>query len=396
MNTLGRRLVRCAVLALATATAAAAPPRPHILLILVDDLKPALGCYGDPAAVTPNMDRLASQGMRFEPAFCRQAVCAPSRFHRMLGAYSTTTGLYGLGDADGRIADEATRRIEAAAERARRDGTPAFLAIGFVRPHLPFSVPQRYWDPVDPARLPRPSLRTLLRGAPAIAGKKGGDIANYEPVGPNGTIAPKVERPLIHGYYAAVAYVDAQIGRILDALERAGLAPNTIVVSWGDNGFHLGDHGLRTKHTNYEQATRIPLIIAGPGVGSPGSATRQPAGRVDIFPTLCDLAGLPPPRGPPAPDGLSLLPVLRDPGVRVRDHVLHVYSRGKILGRAVRTERYRLVEWMRFGDDDACAEIGLYDYEADPQETVNLAAERPELVARLRAILAAAPVRVPP
>ncbi len=483
-------------LAVAAATAGAAPRHSHVLLILVDDLKPALGCYGDRAAVTPHMDSLAARGLRFDLAYCHQAVCAPSRFHLMLGAHSTSTGLYGLGQrlrevlpdavtlpqhlaqyggyrteslgkvyhighgnegdpssfrvppfddkvieyadpastrgrrtreealfenwtrgrvgelprgpawespevpdeayADGRVAAEAVRRLEAAAERARREGTPFFIAVGFARPHLPFSVPRRYWERVDPAKLPRPPLRSLPRGAPAVAGKRGGEIANYEPIGEDGTVSEEVERTLIHGYYASVAYVDAQIGRLLAAVDGLGLASETIIVLWGDNGFHLGDHGLWTKHTNYEQATRVPLIVVAPGVTRPGRVTRQPAGAVDLLATLCELAGLPAPRGPQPRDGVSLLPVLRDPAARVRDHVLHVFPRGPVLGRAVRTERHRLVEWRRVEDPADRAEIELYDLMEDPEETVNLAPDRPELVRELGRILARYPDPRPP
>lgn len=227
-------------------------------------------------------------------------------------------------------------------------------------------------------------------GAPAVAGKRGGEIAAYEPVPPDGAVGPELARRLIHGYYAAVSYADAQIGRVLDALDRLGLRDSTLVVLWGDNGFHLGDHGIWTKHTNYEQAARVPLLIAAPGITRPGSVTRQPAGTVDSFPTLCELAGLPAPRGPQPTDGISLLPVLRDPAVRVRDHVFHCYPKAK-LGRAIRTERYRLVEWKRADELAETAELELYDYDADPGETRNFADELPAVVERLRRILAAYP-----
>jgi iduronate 2-sulfatase len=184
--------------------------------------------------------------------------------------------------------------------------------------------------------------------------------------------------------------VDAQIGKVMAELDRLGLAENTIVVLWGDNGFHLGDLGIWTKHTNYEQATHIPLVIIAPGVTKPGSHTSQPAESVDLFPTLAELAGLPAPTGPQPIDGLSLVPVLKDPAVRVRDHAYHAYPKGRI-GRAIRAERYRLVEWKKPGAPAATAEYELYDYQKDPRETRNLCADNPEVVRKLKAILAKYP-----
>lgn len=469
------------------------PDRPNVLLILVDDLKPALRCYGDQAAISPHIDALAARGLRFESAYCNQAVCAPSRFTLMLGSHSTTTGLYGLGSqlrekvpdavtmpqyfaaagyrteslgkvfhighgnfgdpasfdsppfvdkvieyldpastaggrltreealftnqrlgeipslprgaafespsasdegyADGRVAAKAIRRLADAKRRRDAGGPPFFLAVGFVRPHLPFSVPRRYWDLHDPADLPRPETERPPEGAPRVAHKRGGEIAAYEPVPSDGEVGPELRQELIHGYYAAVSYVDAQIGKVTAALDELGLADETIVVLWGDHGFHLGDHGIWTKHTNYEQATRIPLLVVAPGVTRPGSSTGQLAESVDLFPTLAEAAGLPTPQTTQRLDGVSLAPVLRDPSARVRDHAYHVYPKRR-LGRAIRTERHRLVEWKRIGDDSPAA-YELYDYVDDPIETTNLADQRPDVVARLRSILDRHPAPAP-
>jgi iduronate 2-sulfatase len=259
-----------------------------------------------------------------------------------------------------------------------------------VRPHLPFSAPRRYWDLHDPAALPVPRHEELPAGAPEVAGKRGGEITNYAPVPERGKLDEALKRKLIHGYYASVSFADAQIGKVLDELDRLELAGSTIVVLWGDHGFHLGDLGIWTKHTNYEQANRIPLIVVAPGVTSPGSSTRQLAESADIFPTLAELAGLPAPAGPQRLDGVSLVPVLKDPAARVRDHAFHAYPRGR-LGRAIRTERHRLVEWKDPGEPPQAAEYELYDYETDPQETRNLASSHPEIVATLKAMLARYP-----
>ncbi len=473
-----------------------ATKRPNVLLILVDDLKPALGCYGDSAALTPHIDALAARGLRFDLAYCNQAVCAPSRYNLMPGSHSTTTGLYGLesklrkivpdavtlpqhfarhggyrteslgkiyhighgnrGDpesfsiphlkdkvieyldpaskpegkltreeamfqnmpmpaggmnslprgaafeapdvadeayADGRIALETIRRLTAAKALRDKDGTPFFIAAGFARPHLPFSAPKKYWDLHDPEKLPKPAYEKFPEGSPEPAHKHGGEIRNYFPVPDKNDpafISTEVKHQLIHGYYARTSYVDAQIGKVIESLDKLGLAENTIVVLWGDHGFHLGDLGIWTKHTNYEQANRIPLLISAPGVTTPGSVTRQPAESVDLFPTLAALAGFPAPVGPQPIDGISLVPVLRDPAARVRDHAFHAYPKSK-LGRAIRTEHYRMVEWKPMRGSEKQADYELYDYQVDPLETRNLAGELPDVLTHLKAILATYP-----
>ena len=485
---------RVLILKLLTAiglAATQAAQKPNVLLILVDDLKPALGCYGDQLAKTPNMDALARHGMRFDLAYCNQAVCAPSRFTLMLGSHSTSTGLYGLGShlrkaypgavtmpqhfakhgyrteslgkvfhighgnqgdpesfsvthfhdkvieyldpqstdggkltreealftnqklgqirslprgaayespvasdtdyADGRVADETIRRLKAAKQRLAKDGTSFFITAGFVRPHLPFSAPKKYWDIHDPAKLPMPLNREFPEDAPKVALKRGGEIAAFKPVPSNGEIDEELTRKLIHGYYASTSYVDAQIGKVTRALEELDLAKDTIVVLWGDHGWHLGDLSIWTKHTNFEQANRIPIIIVAPGLVRPGSVTSQLAETVDVFPTLSELAGLPAPRGPQPIDGVSLVPVLKNPNARVRNHAYHAYPRGGKLGRAIRTQRYRLVEWKKHSDPGARVDYELYDYKTDPWETQNQYADRPKIAKRLKTILSKHP-----
>ncbi len=483
------RLVRLALLSLsAWAGALAAAPRPNVLLICVDDLKPNLGTYGDRLAKTPNLDRLAARGMRFDLAYCNQSVCAPSRNNLMLGSRSTSLGIYGLSQnfrqavpnavtltqhfmqhgwrseaigkilhtghgnheddaswsvpilkekvveyldpknsadgqltreeayftnqkldairslprgaawekrdvpdnayADGRIADEGIRRLQAAVTRT---DTPFFLALGFVKPHLPLAAPTKYWDMHDPKAFTLALDQRDPEGAPDYAGKRGGEIVNYDPLTVENLRDETTQRTLLHAYYACVSFMDAQIGRVLDELDRLKLADRTLIVLWGDHGWHLGDHGYWTKHTTYEEANRIPMIIVAPGVAKPGSSSRQLAETVDIFPTLAELAGLPAPRGPQPIDGLSLVPVLRDPSKTVRDHAYHAYPRGERMGRAIRTERYRLVEWKKPGAAPDTAEFELYDYRDEPAEKRNLAATQPAVVAELRKILARHP-----
>lgn len=296
---------------------------------------------------------------------------------------------------DGRIAQEAIQRLRAAKDRP---GTPFFLAVGFLKPHLPFVAPKRYWDLYDRAAFQPHPLQKPPEGAPAFAPTTWGELRQYSDIPETGPLSPDQQRLLIHGYHAAVSYVDAQIGRVLDELDRLGLAANTILVLWGDHGWHLGDHGMWCKHTNYEQANRIPLLICAPGVTAPGRRTRALAESVDLYPTLCELAGLP---VPPGLEGTSLVPVLRQPeSASTKEAIFHVYPRsprglGPLLGRAVRTARYRLVEWKRPGAPADTAILELYDYEADPEETRNWASQQPEVVARLRALLAQQPEAKP-
>ena len=235
-----------------------------------------------------------------------------------------------------------------------------------------------------------PEIEDLPDGAPKVAGKRGGEINNFKPVPTASEMPTELKRQLIHGYYASTAYVDAQIGKVTNELQQLDLADNTIVVLWGDHGWHLGDLGIWTKHTNYEQANRIPLIFVAPGTARPGSATKQLAETVDIYPTLCELAGLPHPKGPQPIDGLSLVDVLRDPNRRVRNHAYHAYPKRK-LGRAIRTERYRLVEWLVPGQPLASAEYELYDYGAGSTEQKNIIREQPQIAKQLQAILAEYP-----
>jgi iduronate 2-sulfatase len=281
---------------------------------------------------------------------------------------------------DGALAAETIRRLKAARSRPAE---PFFLAVGFVKPHLPFCAPKRYWDLYDPAGFATPPLQTPPANAPKYAPTSWGELRQYRGIPESGPLSGDLARTLIHGYHAATSYMDAQVGRVLEALEETGLAGNTIVVFWGDHGWHLGDHGQWCKHSNYEEAARIPLIVAGPGARA-GARTTALVESVDLYPTLCELAGLP---ARPGLDGRSFRALLADPGAVGKDAVLHVYPRGERLGRALRTATHRLVEWKKPGAAAETAEVELYDYEADPAETRNLASEQPEKVQSLRAIL---------
>ncbi len=287
--------------------------------------------------------------------------------------------------ADGQIADEAAARLRKA---AAKPDEPFFMAVGFLRPHLPFMAPKKYWELYERSSFQPPKRQTPPEGAPAFARTTWGELRAYSDMPEVGSLSLDQQRELIHGYHAAVSYMDAQLGRVLDALDASPLAKNTIIVLWGDHGWHLGDHGQWCKHTNYEQAAHIPLVVVAPGVTAPGTRISALVETVDLYPTLCELAGLPALRGL---DGASIVPTLKNPATATKDAVFHVYPRGELLGRAVRTARYRLVEWKKIGAPAATAVIELYDYETDPEETSNLAAAKPAVVAQLRAMLATQP-----
>jgi len=293
---------------------------------------------------------------------------------------------------DGQIADEAIRRLQSARERSE----PFFLAVGFLKPHLPFCAPKKYWDLYQRDSFYVPDLRKPPEGAPPYAPTTWGEVRNYSDIADVGPLDDEKGRALIHGYHAAVSFVDAQLGRVIDELDKLQLSTNTIIVLWGDHGWHLGDHGMWSKHTNYEEATHIPLLIVASGVAKPATRSRALVETVDLYPTLCELAALPEPHNSQPLEGKSLVPVLKDSTAKNKDAIFHVFPRnrrpdGAILGRAVRTERYRLVEWKKPGAPSSTADFELYDYQSDPLETKNLASAKPNIVKQLEAILSAQP-----
>ncbi len=290
---------------------------------------------------------------------------------------------------DGAIADEAIKRLAAAKQQP---DAPFFLAVGFLKPHLPFVAPKKYWDLYDPASFKLPELKQAPEGAPEFAPTTWGELRQYKDMPESGPLTDEQTRHLIHGYHAATSYMDAQLGKVLAALDANGLAENTIIVLWGDHGWHLGDHGMWCKHTNYEQAAHIPLIVSAPGI-SGGQRTQALVESCDIYPTLAELTNLPAPK---QGDGRSFASVLKNPATSVRDHAIHVYPRSAgLIGRAIRTQRHRLVEWKKPGEASETAILELYDYEADPAETKNLAASQSEVVASLRKLLATHPEAKP-
>ncbi len=270
-----------------------------------------------------------------------------------------------------------------------RKKRPFFLAVGFMKPHLPFVAPKHYWDFYDREKIPLAKNNFLPKGAPRFAINSHTELACYEdfvqiPNPTEGRIHESQARLLKHGYYACVSFIDAQVGRLLDALNHYGLEENTIIVIWGDNGWKLGEHGSWGKMTNYEVDTRVPLILSLPGWTDRGRNTSALVESLDIYPTLCELAGLDP---PPELEGVSMVPLLKDPDRPWKSAVFSQFSRGfayRFMGRAMRTDKYRYIEWRDILENHLVA-VELYDHETDPSENVNIAGEpgQQELVQQL-------------
>src|SRR4051812_39439826 len=421
-----------------------AADKPNVLFIAVDDMNNDLGCYGHPLVRSPNIDRLAARGVRFDRAYCQFPLCSPSRVSLMTGLRPDTTRIFelktdfrkstlpdvvtlpqlfmkhgyysarvgkifhygnpgdigtdglddpaswmrrinprgrdkdeegkltnytpkrGLGSAlaflaaegadaeqtDGKVAAEAIALME---ENA---GKPFFIAAGFYRPHTPYIAPKSYYDlyPLDAITFPaEPSghRETLLEAA----------IASTKPF-PVFGVDESQARESKRAYYATISFVDAQVGKLLDALDRLKLADRTIVVFWSDHGYLVGEHGLWMKQSLFEQSARVPLIIASPGHAK-GKASPRTVELVDLYPTLADLAGLEPPANL---QGTSLKRLLADPSASWDHPAYTQVMRGGFPGHSVRTERWRYTEW-----DNGKKGVELYDHQKDPNEYHNLA-----------------------
>ena len=462
-------------LALLTATLLPAPAQTagkklNVLFIAVDDMNNDLGCYGHPQVKSPNIDRLATRGVRFDRAYCQFPLCSPSRSSLMTGlrpdqtrvfdlTYHFRTGLpdvvtlpqmfmrqgyyaarvgkiyhygnpgdigtsglddkpswqevvnpagrdkttlesdiinltpkRGLGSAlaflsdatgrdedhtDGKVATEAIRLLE------KHQSEPFFLAVGFYKPHCPYIAPKKYFDlyPLESIQLPKePADHVKNIPAPALASTK--------PYPLFGATVDETRRAK-QAYYAAISFVDAQIGRVIAALDRLGLSDNTVIIFWSDHGYHLGEHGLLMKQSCFEESARVPLIIAAPGRKSAGKVAPRPVELIDLYPTLADLTGLTPPANLA---GASLRPLLDQPGAAWTRAAYTQVQRAGFPGHSVRTERWRYTEW-----DGGEKGVELYDHVSDPHEYANLAADprHAATVAELKALVKANwPVRV--
>jgi arylsulfatase A-like enzyme len=450
-----------------------ATPRPNVLFIAVDDLRPQLHCYGRSEMVTPNIDRLAAEGRLFSRHYVQVPTCGASRCAMLTGQYPSQPGDYdnnaflrlpseepqaaismprlfrthgyktvSLGKIthapDGRREDgtlelpfawdsagvpagkwktgwdaffayadgstripgqtPATERADvsdegypdgliadaAIAELNELQGEPFFLAVGFFKPHLPFNAPAQYWDLYNPDRLPAPaSTRPPTNVDPAISLHASGELTpRYTGLDQPGTVSEDEARRLRHAYSACVSYVDAQIGRVLDEVDRLGLSDNTIIVLWGDHGWHLGEHGVWGKHTLHDVALHSPLIVRVPNMTAPGTATDALVESVDIFPTLAKICRLP---APADLDGASFAEVLSNPESLGKETVLGFWAGGR--AHSIRTPRYRFTQWQERGEEGQVLQTELYDHQQDPGETQNIAAAHPEITGPLRAEL---------
>ena len=449
---------------------------PNILFIAIDDLRPQLGAYGESIMVTPNMDRLASEGRLFTNHFVQVPTCGASRFSLLTGTrpdrperlrndafselmpreegevpesfahlfrrngyYTASIGKISHtpdgrlfeynGDGDGALempfswdkvwgpvgkwktgwnaffgyADGSNRNMERGAypafesaavpDTSYPDGLiaeeaietlrgiadqPFLLAVGFFKPHLPFTAPKKYWDLYERSEIdlsPNPEMPANIVAESLHPSNE--MFRNYGPHASKGDAGVRIDdshaRTLRHAYYAAVSYVDAQVGKVLDELERLGLSQNTIVVVWGDHGWHLGDHTLWGKHATFDRALRSALIIKTPDMLERGVASHSLVETVDLYPTLTELAGLDPPE---EIDGSSLVEVLNRPSHTVKT-IAFGYWRNR---RTLRTVQYRLTRY-----EDGRTE--LFDHESDPYETINVAEQHPDVVEELTALL---------
>ena len=283
---------------------------------------------------------------------------------------------------DGLLAAEAVKTLQRLKER------PFFLALGFYKPHLPFNAPKKFWDLYDPQKIPPPPFPEIPAGINTnISLHPSFELVEQYRGMPAGSLdSDAYRRQLRHGYAAAVSYVDAQIGKVLDELDRLGLGTNTLVVVWGDNGWHLGDLGVWGKHTAFEYALRTPLIVRMPGMKSPGVPTDALVESIDLYPTLAELCGLP---KTPGLGGESLVGILREslrPG-KAQAFGYHRPWRNPVQpnpwGKTMRTDRYRLTVWTKEREGGEVLQAELYDHSADPEETNNLVTRCPDLVARL-------------
>ncbi|MCD4709954.1 MAG: sulfatase, partial [Bacteroidales bacterium] len=363
--------------------------RPNILFIAVDDLRPELGCYGKELISSPNIDRLAAEGTRFDRSYCNIPVCGASRASLMTGlrparnrflSYFTradedapgittlsghfrNSGYYAISNGkvfhhgddaieswdeiwhpvsnstswrdytilENILQDTADRYRGPPFERAdvpdstykdgktakktiqdlhrlREKDQPFFLATGFLKPHLPFNAPEKYWKLYD-GKVKLPDNNYPPENAPKESLHNFGELRDYSGVPPDGPVTDDFAQELIHGYYACVSYTDALIGQILDELKRLELERNTIVILWGDHGWNLREHGLWCKHCNYETSLHTPLIVRVPGTEQVQSSL-EIVEYVDIYPTLCELAGL---KVPEHLEGASFRNLLFDP-----------------------------------------------------------------------------------
>jgi len=437
----------------------AADKQKNVLFLIADDLNNMLGCYGDPIAKTPNIDRLASRGVRFEHSYCTFPLCGPSRNSMLTGLYPNSTGIlansqifrqtipsqlslpqalrlegyfaarvgklyhYNVPNSIGTnghddpgswevesnpagvdrlehhpdifsitpgqfggtlswlaspksdehhtdrlLADDAEWILERCAKKQDR---PFFLAVGFYRPHTPYVAPK---DPYF-GWYPEKEMRVVQNIAADQADIPAAGLESYKKE--QDKLDDDLRRKALQAYYASISFMDAQVGRVVDALDRLGLSDNTVIVFTSDHGYHTGEHGLWQKMSVFEESARVPMLIVAPGVATKGAVAKSPVSHVDLFPTISELCGVKPPANI---QGQSLVPILKDTQQTGRGWALTQVTRstaGKaktttdkknFFGYSLRTARWRYTEW-----DEGNKGRELYDHHNDPQELTNLA-----------------------
>lgn len=285
--------------------------------------------------------------------------------------------------ADGECTDEVIRTLREVKDK------PFFLAVGFKKPHLPFVAPKKYFDLYPKETIKLANNPFAPKDAPDVALTNWGELRKYSDIPKQGPVSEEKAIELTRAYFACISFIDVQIGRLKNELDTLGQRDNTVIILWGDHGWHLLDHGLWSKHTNYEVATRSPMIISVPGIKTAGQKCDALTEFVDIYPSLCDICGLP---VPGHVEGISFKPLLEDPDRSWKKAAFSLYPRkvkgvGKVMGRAIRTDRYRFVEWTNV--DKMFREFELYDHKVDPNENVNIAnlPENVRIVEKLLSLL---------
>jgi iduronate 2-sulfatase len=468
--------------------------RPNVLFISIDDLRPALGAYGDSTAITPNIDQLASEGMTFRQTFSQVAVCAPSRASLMLGVRPDSTRVWHLGDQFRKINPNAVTMPQYFAKHGyytvnlgkifhnympdsiswdepdlrperykkpdwlNRDGetfyiseevnkmqaikrdsllklrpvryadgwntgpaweaadvhdtmyydgaqselakrkltelaqkkTPFYMGLGFFRPHLPFAVPKKYWDIYDANRIPIAANPNAPENAPLFTMNSMYELRGYDGFHHIGhpasgyRISADTARILKHGYYASVSYVDALLGNLIEHMKELGIYENTIIILWGDHGWKLGDMNSWGKMTNYNIDLRVPMIIRYPNQDNPGARTFALTELIDMFPSLCELAGI---EVPDYLQGTSFVPLIKNPEQNWKEAAFSQFHRRpkvsadgqRYMGYSINTVRYHYIEWYTWdhksGKRGQFIDRELYDRSEDPNETTNIASK---------------------
>jgi arylsulfatase A-like enzyme len=456
---------------------------PNILFIAVDDLRTELGCYGNDAIQSPNIDQLAREGILFRRAYCQEPICMSSRASLMSGLRPDTLRIFmngpleeyapgiltlnqhfenngyqiwasgkiyhhgidreiqwgdrrilpetdeqgrgylsegaistleeydawyrenrggpggGRGPAyewpdvpdnayhDGMMTDLAIEQLAA----YQSSGQPFFMAVGYKKPHLPFNAPRKYWDLYERDEIEMADNPYMPEDVSQYFAYNFGELRNYAGI-PKGQelLGDTLSRILKHGYYACVSYIDAQLGRLLEALKQNGLEKNTIVILWGDHGWKLGEHGMWCKHTQFELDSHVPLLLKVPGQ-QPSLKTDAFVEFVDIYPTLCELAGL---ELPGHLQGISFAPLVADPERTWKEGAITVWPLNRnsperwVMSYTIQTERYRYTEWIQ-GKTGELVARDLFDHEMDPDENVNVSnlPENADLIERLSGML---------